>query len=331
LYQSCGGDADRFNTALLSIRMVWISHHHADHICGLPLLLEHVNRALLLRKKAQGHGQGLCGAVEISRFPPFSKIVVIAPPVVLKYYEYCACVAGLDDLVTFVPTVSTLFASYSVPLPSGVKMLVRSVQVMHCKESYAIVLDIRSTIRPTKIVYSGDCRPSSALINAGKNCDLLMHEATFDDTMQSDAECKRHCTTSEAVAVGLRMRAKHIVLTHFSQRYPTTVQSFTGSNVPAPKQGQGPKQEQGSGPSSNTGPSSGRESDQTNSTSANSNNNGNASSSTKTVGVIKAPYSVAFDLLHFSFPSQVHCLPALTSAISQSLAAVAASEKESLE
>jgi ribonuclease BN (tRNA processing enzyme) len=332
LYQSCGGDAGRFNTALLSIRMVWISHHHADHICGLPLLLEHVNRALLLRRKAQGHGQGLCGAVEITRFPPFSKIVVIAPPVVLKYYEYCACVAGLDDLVTFVPTVSTLFASYSVPLPLGMKILVRSVQVMHCKESYAIVLDIQSTNTPTKIVYSGDCRPSSALINAGKNCDLLLHEATFDDTMQSDAECKRHCTTSEAVAVGVRMRAKHIVLTHFSQRYPTTVQSFTGSKVPAPTQGQGPKQEQGSGPSSNTGPSSGRESGQTISTNRNSsNNNGNTSSSTETVGVIKAPYSVAFDLLHFSFPSQVHCLPAVTSAISQSLAAVAASEKESLE
>jgi ribonuclease Z len=41
------------------------------------------------------------------------------------------------------------------------------------------------------------------------NCDLLLHEATFNDTMSSDAECKRHCTTSEAVNVGLRMHAKY--------------------------------------------------------------------------------------------------------------------------
>lgn len=37
--------------------------------------------------------------------------------------------------------------------------------------------------------------------------------------MQGDAEAKRHSTTSEAIGVGLAMRARRVVLTHFSQRY----------------------------------------------------------------------------------------------------------------
>lgn len=48
---------------------------------------------------------------------------------------------------------------------------------------------------------------------------MLLHEATFDDELRGDAEAKKHSTTSEAIAVGMAMGAKRIVLTHFSQRY----------------------------------------------------------------------------------------------------------------
>lgn len=48
---------------------------------------------------------------------------------------------------------------------------------------------------------------------------MLLHEATFDDELQGDAEAKRHSTTSEAIGVGLAMGAKRVLLTHFSQRY----------------------------------------------------------------------------------------------------------------
>lgn len=53
----------------------------------------------------------------------------------------------------------------------------------------------------------------------GRNSTVLLHEATFDDVMRSDARAKKHSTTSEAIGVGLAMRARRILLTHFSQRY----------------------------------------------------------------------------------------------------------------
>ena len=46
-----------------------------------------------------------------------------------------------------------------------------------------------------------------------------MHEATFDDDLRSDAKAKRHSTTSEAISIGAAMKARRVILTHFSQRY----------------------------------------------------------------------------------------------------------------
>ena len=48
---------------------------------------------------------------------------------------------------------------------------------------------------------------------------MLIHEATFDDDLLKDARIKSHSTTSQAIAVGKKMKAKTIILTHFSTRY----------------------------------------------------------------------------------------------------------------
>ena len=45
-------------------------------------------------------------------------------------------------------------------------------------------------------------------------------QATFEDSLQEEAEAKRHCTTSEAVQSGAAAGAYRTLLTHFSQRYP---------------------------------------------------------------------------------------------------------------
>ena len=66
-----------------------------------------------------------------------------------------------------------------------------------------------------KIVYSGDCKPSKSLIERGQNCDILIHEATFDDYNKVKANKLLHSTISQAIDVGNKMKAKHIILTHF--------------------------------------------------------------------------------------------------------------------
>ena len=68
--------------------------------------------------------------------------------------------------------------------------------------------------------YSGDTQPCQALVRAGQNATLLIHEATIEDELPEMARMKGHSTFAEAIQVAQDMRAKTCLLTHFSQRYP---------------------------------------------------------------------------------------------------------------
>lgn len=92
-----------------------------------------------------------------------------------------------------------------------------NVPVIHCKDSFGLIIQHKSQ---WKIVFSGDTRPSKELIEAGKDCTLLIHEATFEDDLIQDALEKSHSTTSEAIESGMEMNSYRIILNHFSQRYP---------------------------------------------------------------------------------------------------------------
>ncbi|EGV98638.1 Zinc phosphodiesterase ELAC protein 2 [Cricetulus griseus] len=61
--------------------------------------------------------------------------------------------------------------------------------------------------------------PCEALVQMGKDANLLIHEATLEDGLEEEAVEKTHSTTSQAINVGMRMNAKFIMLNHFSQRY----------------------------------------------------------------------------------------------------------------
>ncbi|KAF4040393.1 putative ribonuclease Z (RNase Z) [Phytophthora infestans] len=50
----------------------------------------------------------------------------------------------------------------------------------------------------------------------------MVHEATFEDELTKEAKDKAHCTMAEAIQVGRQANARHLLLTHFSQRYPKT-------------------------------------------------------------------------------------------------------------
>eukprot|EP01034_Spumella_vulgaris_P022836 gene22836-29010_t len=296
IYQSVSGDVARYDAALLSIKVIWISHHHADHITGLPQLLEQIQRAHMRvnsnSSSFAANEQKALRAVHSkysltshlrqggALYRDNSKIMLIGGESVLKYFEYALSAAGLDELVTLYPLVNTLYAGATSDVAAatnGHVTQLRSVAVQHCHSSYGIVLNFATG---HKLVYSGDCRPSQSLVKAGLDCDLLIHEATFDDSMAADALKKKHSTASEARGVAALMRAKHTVLTHFSQRYPV------GQIGP---QGESSAQQHGV------------ESHQ------------------------RADCSLALDFLRFSFPSQMRALP---QACEQMVSILAALETE---
>ncbi len=131
LFQACSGDEDKFHALLMNLRLVWISHSHADHICGVPMLLQHLCRAHILHSKNK---ESMDGNMETQ------KLCIVAPPVVQRYYEYTACASGIEDLVHFMPIYSTAFSGSTTAIQRATMGAVEgltSVPVTHCRYVHA--------------------------------------------------------------------------------------------------------------------------------------------------------------------------------------------------
>lgn len=73
--------------------------------------------------------------------------------------------------------------------------------------------------RGRKLVLLGDTCDSSALAGEGAECDLLVHEATYDAGREDKAIQWGHSTTAMAGRFAAQLRAHTLVLTHLSSRY----------------------------------------------------------------------------------------------------------------
>lgn len=173
----------------------FISHMHADHHLGLIRVLCHRSK---------------------DNIP----MTIVGPsPLLLWLEEY----KQIEDIqFNFVDI--ELFTKSNQSM-DDVKLFIKespfeeivSAHVLHCPLAYGISLKHKSN---WKITFSGDTRPISSLEEIGKDSTLLIHEATFEDDLQSEAIDKFHSTTNEAIEVALRMNAQYLIMNHFSQRYP---------------------------------------------------------------------------------------------------------------
>lgn len=84
--------------------------------------------------------------------------------------------------------------------------------------------DVLGAPRPgRKIVYTGDTRPGcEGWKDWAKGADLLLHDATFDDSERERAKEVYHSTAGEAGAVAEELGVATLALVHISSRYTTT-------------------------------------------------------------------------------------------------------------
>ncbi|XP_078348561.1 zinc phosphodiesterase ELAC protein 2-like [Oculina patagonica] len=196
LYRHYGKYVDR---VLFQLKCVFISHIHADHHLGLIRILE---KRFNLENEAPEDYLLIIGPAKIGKW-------------LQEYDSWCE-----DIHYRFVDSMELVVQRdgdyWDVNSHLDAKEVL-TVPVDHCAEAYGLVLKHQ---RGWKIVYSGDTRPCQALIEAGKDADLLIHEATLEDELKAEALAKKHSTTTEAIESGVKMDAKFIMLNHFSQRYP---------------------------------------------------------------------------------------------------------------
>ncbi|KAK5663872.1 hypothetical protein OQA88_78 [Cercophora sp. LCS_1] len=195
--------ADRI---LEDMRVLYISHAHADHHLGTASVL--ARRHILY--KADPEKVGPCAVFCGNTFDHW-----------LKNYQMVQDMGYLDSVEVYTfwtgrhgaklnPVKSARAGTVQLPK-------IEPVAVDHCQGATAVVITWPAGLR---IAYSGDCRPSKEFAEAGRGAHLLIHECTFDSEMQGEAVAKKHSTMAEALEVGRLMQADKIMLTHFSQRYP---------------------------------------------------------------------------------------------------------------
>lgn len=196
------------------LRVIFISHMHADHHLGLLTVLHQRSKAL--REMA-----------EVRHGP---QLVLIGPTYLREWVDAFQMGARvpLQQQVRAEDRAFRFFDARHVADPQAMQCKLFSdslgldigcVEVVHCAQSYGVVL--RDRVHGWKVVYSGDTRPCEGLAEAGRDATLAIHEATLEDDMHDEALDKLHCTTSEALQVCAEgMRAWRTILTHFSQRYP---------------------------------------------------------------------------------------------------------------
>lgn len=73
------------------------------------------------------------------------------------------------------------------------------------------------------MVYSSDRegatdRKAHRFLEAAQDCDLMVHECTFSDDSQDRAHEVMHSTILQALLTAIEVRAKHLVLTHFTKK-----------------------------------------------------------------------------------------------------------------
>jgi ribonuclease Z len=221
---------------LSDVDLVLLTHHHADHVLGLPGMM----KTFALRDRDQplviagpkGLGALIAGfAPVIGRLTYEVELRELAPGEAIERNGYrvepYATRHGAPSLGYALceerrPGRFDLDAARAAGVPDG--PLFGRLQ-----SGEPVTLDSGAVVEPElvlgpprpgrRIVFSGDTRPCAETVEAAAAADLLVHEATFTDEEAVRARQTGHSTAAEAARLAVEAQVAMLALTHISTRH----------------------------------------------------------------------------------------------------------------
>ena len=218
---------------------IFLSHMHGDHVLGLPGLMQ--TMALMDRRnKLQVYGpngirhflQSVKEALQFGLTYPVEIHEIYSAGIVCEEPEYTIEAAESNHVMSsfayaliekqrpgkFYPEKAK-----ALGIPEGElwSKLQRGEKVILANGKTVKPEDIMGSIRNgRKIVYTGDTRPFKDFARFASGANLIIHDATLDDTLVEKADQDGHSTPSQAAEQAMKAKAKRLILTHISARYP---------------------------------------------------------------------------------------------------------------
>ena len=222
----------------MKVKNIFISHLHGDHFLGLPGLVQ--SMAFRGRKEPL-HIFGPCQIFQLMEYIKNLGYYALSFPIYTHEVNSGLILDNEDYSVYCSPT------EHSVP---NLAYRIREKRSPKFLKDKALELGLKpgpdfgklqggipvkmgdKTILPEQvlgkerkgrqIVYSGDTKPYSSMVEFAHGVDVLIHESTFEESLKGRALETGHSTGADAAKIAKKAHVKQLILTHISTRYQDT-------------------------------------------------------------------------------------------------------------
>ena len=230
----------RSGVSYQQITQIYLTHYHGDHCFGVPGLIKTMALNERDRPLSIYGPKGLLRMVEAWRamggwtrdYP--IEVVELSPGDVVQRDGYTVTAYPADHSIANIsyalqePNRPGRFdkpKALQMGVPEGrmFGQLQRGETVQLQNGQFISPDDVLGPPRPgRRVAYSGDTQPCLGVMEAAKDADLFICEATFTKDLVERAREVKHMTAEEAAAVAAKAGAKMLALTHISPRYRDT-------------------------------------------------------------------------------------------------------------
>lgn len=217
---------------------IFISHMHGDHVLGLPgllstLALHEKSGTVTVHLPASGLELMRSFIGYFCREAPYEIVFEPIPESGGVMIETPALTVSAFPLYHRIPAYGFLFAEKPKPrhligamlehfgVPVAARHAIKMGEDFVASDGTVIANErLTSPADPAvSYAYCSDTMFDSRVAEAVRGVDTLYHEATYDDSLASQAHERGHSTAREAGRIAAMSGARRLIIGHFSNRY----------------------------------------------------------------------------------------------------------------